>query len=659
MIAKIRRGSYFRGLQLYLLSELKGVAPEDVELRCLVSVDTAAAEMRLAAGRSKRIQRAVYHIILAWAEEEQPSRDDQFAIGSELLERVGLAGHQALLVRHSEAKAGAVPGGGRHYELHFMVNRVGPDGRAAAMRNDYAMVERAVADIATARSMRVVSGRHNGQAGFVQGSSEAARSVASATGRLSPAMELRGDPNAMADLTEARVKGWTALVEAFARRGLRLAESNRTARAGQSAGLVLVDVADEKRREKISALDTPDLKWGRPTLERELGAFPIEAAGVSLARPPTMVQVSPSPAQRTRSEFDAAREAALAERRRLGKAHDEAKRHLLAGQAVERQRLLSMARRRRSALVRFFGRGSEVAAAINLVLDGSFAGRLGQTLDGHRQDVQAMMDRHSEALGRVPVPTWTDWRRAGRHGDVEDQSTLDHRGPYPKAEQSQSAPIPDRSSPDHLAGASVASTMMALDEHDRRRERLARNREKKATLKRGALDARIAAVADDFAVAVAASIIWHLRSRHGRRILLLAIAALAAGSGIAPVVLAAAAAALVRCGEIRSERVTLRADVDVAKAARTGWVFPTNASPDRLHYAALVRSNLFDPAGPDAGPLIVAVGQQQAALFVAWWAYATPKQRAVVERWDRPRPKQHPRSTPRPAKRRNEQEVGR
>ncbi len=243
-----------------------------------------------------------------------------------------------------------------------------------------------------------------------------------------------------------------------------------------------------------------------------------------------------------------------------------------------------------------------------------------------------------------------------------EQVAIDRRqlgvGPVPQL-SGPAKDAPAQAAADVFAARMQAAVTQVLLQEQRRAHRLKRNRERKAALRRGDLDARVAAIADDLAVAVAAGVIRHLRSRHGGRTVLLVIAALAAGSGIAPVVLAAAAAALLRRGVLKAERADFRADVDASKAARTGWKFADVTPADRARYAALTRSDLIDPAGPDAGPLIAAIGQQQAARLVAWWAYATPTQRAVVERWDRPRPKQRPRSAPRPARRRIGQEIGR
>lgn len=658
MIAKIRRGAYFRGLQLYLLSELKGVAPEDVEARCLVSVDTAAREMQLAASRSKRTQRAVYHVILAWAEEERPSRDQQFAIGHELLERIGLADHQALLVRHPELEAGT----GHHHELHLMVNRVGPGGRAAAMRNDYALVERTVADIAAAHAMRVVPGRYNGQAGFVQGSSEQARSVASATGRLSPAMALRANPSAMAELTLARAQGWTALIEAFARHRLVLEESNRETRAGQSAGLVLVDIHNAERREKISALDTPDLKWGLPTLEREIGEFPKELASTigSMAAEAHVdggAQPSPPRLEEGRDTFATARSQALAERRRVSEAHAEEKRRLRQEQGQGRERLVNLAAERRRQVRAFFGRSSELGRALNHVLDVGSDERLAKRKVADGQELQSLMERHRRELSLVSVPTWADWRRAhGRH-EPEPPVAPPHQEQRPASSPGPNIVECDETvRPSHRAAAALA---IDAAEHEARADRLRRNRERRAALRRGDLDARVEALLDQACTAVAAEIVRGLSPRHGTRLTVLVIAALALGGGIGPTLLAAAAVALLRRGEIVAERTRMRLDVDEAKAARTGWSFAAVPASARARYAALSRSDLIAPAGPDAGPLIASLGREEAARFVAWWAYASPKQRGVVQGWGRPPRKRPAPARPRPARQRTRQALER
>ena len=201
---------------------------------------------------------------------------------------------------------------------------------------------------------------------------------------------------------------------------------------------------------------------------------------------------------------------------------------------------------------------------------------------------------------------------------------------------------------DLFAARMQAAIAQVLFQERRRAERLKRTRERKAALRRGDLDACVAAVADDLAVAVAAGVIRHLRSRHGLRTVLLVLAALAAGSGIAPVVLAAAAAALLRRGVLKAERAGFRTDVDAAKAARTGWKFADVTPADRNRYAALVRSDLIDPAGPDAGPIIATIGQQDAARFLAWWCYASPKQRAIIKGWQKQhQPQKRSRTKPR------------
>ena len=232
----------------------------------------------------------------------------------------------------------------------------------------------------------------------------------------------------------------------------------------------------------------------------------------------------------------------------------------------------------------------------------------------------------------------------------EEQVEIDRRqrGVGPVSQPSGPAKgAPAQAAVDVFAAHMQAAVAQLLQQEKRRAERLRLNRARKAARRRGDLDAKIAAIADDMAVALAAGIIRHLRSRYGGRTVLLIITALAAGSGIAPVVLAAAAIALLRRGILKAERADFRADVDASKSARTGWRLADVTPADRARYAALVRSDLIVPVGPEAGPLIAAIGPQQAAKFVAWWAYATPKQRQIVEGWNKSRQAgQRPRARP-------------
>ena len=239
------------------------------------------------------------------------------------------------------------------------------------------------------------------------------------------------------------------------------------------------------------------------------------------------------------------------------------------------------------------------------------------------------------------------------HTLKEEQGEIDRRLGVREATSKPSEPAKDGNdvTADLFATGMQAAVAQLLQQERRRAERLRLNRARKAARRRGDLDAKIAALADDMTVAVAAGIIRHLRSRHGARTVVLIITALATGSGIAPVLLAAAAAVFLRRGLLDAERALFRADVNEAKAAKTGWVFADVPKSDRARYAQLARSNLINPTGPDAGPLIAAVGQHNAAKFVAWWAYATPTQRAVVEGWEKQRPPKRRPTGPPPARR--------
>lgn len=235
---------------------------------------------------------------------------------------------------------------------------------------------------------------------------------------------------------------------------------------------------------------------------------------------------------------------------------------------------------------------------------------------------------------------------------AEEQEAIDRRwrgaAPAPQSSERAEAPAPAPAQPtaDLFATRMRAAAVEMLAREARRAERLRHHRARKAALRRGALDSRVAAIADQLCVVAAAQVVQQFRSRNALRTTVLIVAALASGSAVAPTVLAAAAVALLRRGELKAERSRLRADVDAAKAGRTGWRFADVAAGDRTRYAALARSDLIDPEGPDAGPIIAALGRKPAARFVAWWAYATPKQRAVVVAWGKTRAPMKAKSRP-------------
>lgn len=94
----------------------------------------AAKLMTATAELSRRCKSPCYHLMIAWAEREQPTPELMQEIAVKSLALAGLADHQALIVGHGDKP---------HRHLHIMLNRVSPlDGRAWSTSHDWGRWDR-------------------------------------------------------------------------------------------------------------------------------------------------------------------------------------------------------------------------------------------------------------------------------------------------------------------------------------------------------------------------------------------------------------------------------------------------------------------------------------------------------------------------------------
>ena len=124
MIGKAAAGSGFRGLVNYLvLGKLGEENPDRVlwsDVRNLAVNDPVMAPriMRATANQSTRADEPVYHLIVSWSREEDPSEEVMRRVGGTTLEDLKLQDHQALMIAHDDTD---------HKHLHIVVNRIHPE----------------------------------------------------------------------------------------------------------------------------------------------------------------------------------------------------------------------------------------------------------------------------------------------------------------------------------------------------------------------------------------------------------------------------------------------------------------------------------------------------------------------------------------------------
>jgi Relaxase/Mobilisation nuclease domain len=92
-----------------------------VQLRGVTSAETAALEMEAVAALSRRCKDPVYHLIVAYAKAEHPTREQVVSDAERLLKSIGMDRNQYVLAAHQDTD---------NYHAHVIANRIGPDGKA-------------------------------------------------------------------------------------------------------------------------------------------------------------------------------------------------------------------------------------------------------------------------------------------------------------------------------------------------------------------------------------------------------------------------------------------------------------------------------------------------------------------------------------------------
>ncbi|HEY1654766.1 MAG TPA: relaxase/mobilization nuclease domain-containing protein [Candidatus Tumulicola sp.] len=132
-------GRTFEGGVAYASAEGKA---EWVHLRGVLSVETAPIEMEAVAALSRRCRDPVYHMIVAYAKHERPTREQVVSDAERHLKAIGMSDHQYVLAAHKDTD---------DFHAHVIANRIGPDGRANDLWHERIIRERVCAEIAAER----------------------------------------------------------------------------------------------------------------------------------------------------------------------------------------------------------------------------------------------------------------------------------------------------------------------------------------------------------------------------------------------------------------------------------------------------------------------------------------------------------------------------
>lgn len=152
-------GTGFRGAMSYLLSggrenpDPDRVAWTATRNLMIDDPDFAPRLMRATANQSIRCKKPLYHLVISWRQEENPTREDMEMVADTTLGDLDLAEHQVVYVAHRDTD---------HQHMHIVINRVHPEtGRAWHRSNDYQRIELSLARQAQEMKLEPVHGRFN------------------------------------------------------------------------------------------------------------------------------------------------------------------------------------------------------------------------------------------------------------------------------------------------------------------------------------------------------------------------------------------------------------------------------------------------------------------------------------------------------------------
>lgn len=105
---------------------------------CL-SLETAAREMQAVAVNNSRVENPVYHFLISWRSEDNPSDDEMFECAKYALKKLGMEQHQFVLAIHRDTD---------NSHVHVCTNRIHPETfKAQSISHDYFKLDKAMREL--------------------------------------------------------------------------------------------------------------------------------------------------------------------------------------------------------------------------------------------------------------------------------------------------------------------------------------------------------------------------------------------------------------------------------------------------------------------------------------------------------------------------------
>ena len=152
MIAKIMKGSDFRGIVNYILNDEKGTQIIDADGLFLENNDTIAQGFIAQAQMNPKVTKAVGHIVLSFSKKDAPRLNNAVMaqIAHEYMERMGIKATQYIIGRHFDKE---------HPHVHIAFNRIDNNGKTISDRNDRSRSERICKELTKKYGLHFANGK--------------------------------------------------------------------------------------------------------------------------------------------------------------------------------------------------------------------------------------------------------------------------------------------------------------------------------------------------------------------------------------------------------------------------------------------------------------------------------------------------------------------
>lgn len=152
MIAKIVKGSSFKGVVSYILDKEKDARIIACDGLFIENKDTITMSFEAQVGMNPKVTKPVEHIALAFSKEDEQRLGDHIMarIALEYLDKMRIKDTQILIVRHFDKE---------HPHVHIAFNRVANDGRTISDRNERIRSTRICKELTHKYGLRFANGK--------------------------------------------------------------------------------------------------------------------------------------------------------------------------------------------------------------------------------------------------------------------------------------------------------------------------------------------------------------------------------------------------------------------------------------------------------------------------------------------------------------------